>query len=215
MNEGKIMNTKQPENTAGTTNEKSYTHAKDFHTIEINTLNQRTNFFLVTQSIIIGGLTIAFSGSFGYIVPLILSLLVIVGESFCYLHYNSGHIVAENTIRWRLYMKHLEINNTNEPWNWFYNNYEKKYKDPKKNLLNKLPLSYMWLWYPLLFSFVWLIVSSYAPGRMAFDSTFVVDFGVKILCWIVSGIACAVSITIFIVICKMGYKWQHEIIPSE
>jgi hypothetical protein len=33
--------------------DESYSHAKDFHSIEISTLNERTNFFLITQSIFI------------------------------------------------------------------------------------------------------------------------------------------------------------------
>jgi hypothetical protein len=155
----------------------SYANAKDFFSSELSTLSQRTNFFLVTQSILVGALAFAFQNDFPYLFPYIMSLLTIVGVVFSLLTCRSGKESSESLMRWRLYMKHLELKNPDSPWTWYYSSYQSSHKKPNTNIIDNIPLPVMWLFYPLTFAGIWLLISTYVPARILFDGSFLIIDG--------------------------------------
>jgi hypothetical protein len=125
----------------------SYTHMKDMLASELSTLSQRTNFFIVTQSVLFGALAFAFQNIFPYMFPILLSVIGIVGTIFCILTIFSGRESSQSLIRWRLSMKELEGESEKTPWNTYYRLYNNKHKE-KDSIIDNSPLPYMWLFFP-------------------------------------------------------------------
>jgi len=150
-----------------------YGHAKDFRSSELSSLSQRTNFFLVTQSVLIGALAFAFQYTFPYLFPALLSLLVVAGIALASLTIFSGRESSQSMIRWRIYMKKIEGESENTPWNQYYKLYNQKHKD-KNSIIDTSPLPYMWLCFPAIFIGIWFLVSLYVPIRLRFDNSFMI-----------------------------------------
>lgn len=188
-----------------------YKNAKDLFSAELSTLSQRTNFFLVTQSVLIGALAFAFQNSFPYLFPYIISLLVLGGIIFSLLTYRSGREASESLMRWRLYMKYLEKKLTFSPWNWYYESYNEKHVKEKENIIDNTPLPYMWLFFPIIFSVMWLLISSYIPARLWVDKSFLIVGGHDYRC--LAGIASLITMliaagSIVYLICKYR-EWRN------
>jgi hypothetical protein len=190
----------------------SYTHMKDMLASELSTLSQRTNFFIVTQSVLFGALAFAFQNIFPYMFPILLSVIGIVGTIFCILTIFSGRESSQSLIRWRLSMKELEGESEKTPWNTYYRLYNNKHKE-KDSIIDNSPLPYMWLFFPWIFCIIWFGVSWYVPMRLIFDETFMIIGGMdyRLYSFVVSGVALLVSLIGIVISFYQYRKWKKDI----
>lgn len=155
------MNTEEPIPEPPLTQAESYNTAIQLHNQEFRTLGERTNSFLIVQSILVAAFVMIRVNPelFPYAFPLISGGISMVGILFCVLHYSAGKLGSQTAFRWRQYMLHIENRHPDAPWNWFY----KDCKDAglERRLLDKSPLPSAWLISPAIFFLVWLGAIAY------------------------------------------------------
>src|SRR4030067_1402413 len=108
----------------------SYNAAMELLIHEFRTLGERTNAFLITQSIFVGAFVLLVTQTklqhhMSMVIALAISIIALL---FCILHYFSGKTGAEQAFKWRFYM-HNEIEKKAKdilecpvfPWQYLYN----------------------------------------------------------------------------------------------
>lgn len=147
-----------------------YNAAVQFYIQEFRTLGERTNAFLIVQSILVSAfvLVLIMEESHPYAFEFIVLGISVVGILYCFLHHRAGQSGSRTAFGWRQYMCHIENNEQNAPWNWLYAHIH----DSEKWLLKKHPLPSVWLFSPAIFLAVWLCASLYIPIRLIFDSSY-------------------------------------------
>jgi len=154
-----------------------YGAAAQFHNHEFRTLGERTNLLLIVQSILISAYVLILVGqqSFGYIIPYAASGIVLVGFLFCTLHIEGGRRSSQSAFVWRQYMRSIEQDCSNTPWNWYYSHYrdiEGRREASASEELGRLPWPTAWLATPAIFLTLWFLASLYVPVRLGIDRTF-------------------------------------------
>jgi len=165
-----------------------YNAAAQFYYQELNMISQRTNAFLLTQSILLVVLA-TLLGIRGMLsscaLPYIVAGISLLGSFFCLLHYLAGHTGAMGASYWRRCMEELDLSPTLwsrvERVSVDMSRHEKCVRKISKwrkicrvmcwlcdlcnamlswrSLLDKLPWPAAWLITPLMFSLVWVGVS--------------------------------------------------------
>lgn len=171
-----------------------YQAGRDNYSNELSTLTQRTNFFLVSQALLVTVISFSFKEIFPYASPLMITGFALIGILFSIFTCESGRESSESLMRWRLYLKNLEATDKNSPWNWYYIHYKKYHKCEILRLIDNIPMPIMWLIYPAIFNLIWFGFSAYVPIRLIFDKTYLdfnIDFKgfVNVFSWIVFVIA--------------------------
>ena len=138
-----------------------YNVALQLHNQEFRTLGERTNAFLIVQSLLVAAFAMIRINPelFPYAFPLITGGISIVGILFCFLHYGAGRLGSRAAFRWRQYMIRVENHHPDAPWSWFYG--ETQCARCERRLLNKPPLPSAWLISPAIFFLVWLAAIAY------------------------------------------------------
>jgi hypothetical protein len=184
-----------------------YSVASDLYSHEISAISDRTNVFFVFQTILVGGIVFAFQASLGYLFPYLLFAISVIGSLYCLLHSLSGGLVARSARQWRQYMRNLESNNQNTPWQWFYSEYERL--QGNRVLLERTPLPMMWLTAPIIFAFVWVGASSYPLIRAYFDSTFAASC-YRLAVFVAGWIAVLTTLAMLITLIIRLFLWQRD-----
>ncbi len=206
-----------------------YNTAVQFYNQEINMIAQRTNVFLLTQSILLVALVtfLGKAGLFPYALVFILWGISLLGSVFCLLHCFAGRNGAMAALYWQQCMEELDC----LPTLWArvkrvsedVSKHEKHAQ--KKNLCNliprmlcwrclldKPPFPSSWLITPWLFSLVWAGVSAYILRRYFVNgdplfanlSSFISDGWVHFAS---IGVVVVTSIFSFTVLCFLVY-WK-------
>lgn len=157
--EGIDVVAEKPQSNQPITPVESYSAAVRFRTNETRALSERTAAFLIVQSILVAAfvhiITIPETNTnqlFPYAFYPVTFGISIIGTLFCILYHVAGMMGSLAASRWRLYMQHIEIKQTDTPWNWFFTKTEIGYE---KRLLGRLPFPIAWLCSPALFFMVW------------------------------------------------------------
>jgi hypothetical protein len=134
----------------------SYNAALQLHDQEFRTLSERTNIFLISQSIFVAALALLLTSQQCLPVDLDIPALgiVIAGTLYCLLHHKAGLQGSRGALIWREYMLKIEAGNNNAPWKWFYKTYRSK--QYSECLLVRPPLPSAWLVSPSIFMLLWL-----------------------------------------------------------
>ncbi len=156
-----------------------YNTAVQFYNQEINMIAQRTNAFLLTQSILLVALAtfLGKAGLFPYALVFILWGISLLGSAFCLLHCFAGRNGAMGALYWRRCMEKLDRSPT--LWSRVKRVSEDMSKHEKhirilpkfgwRYLLDKPPFPSSWLITPMLFSLVWVSVSLYIAVSSRMD----------------------------------------------
>jgi hypothetical protein len=196
-------------------NNDAYKMAAESYHNEIRTLGERNNFLLIVQSILIAAGTWTFTQqtNFPFIFPFIVTGIILLGSTFCYLQHKSGQVGALSAFMWKQYMRHLEKSTTNMLWDWadYFSNVLERGKGTSsisKFLLQRAPLPSAWLFFPLIFSVVWVIASLYIPVRFILDTSFY-QSGIEYRCaaaifaWVT--VACTLAVFVFITLSLISW----------
>lgn len=184
-----------------------YTVASEMYSREISSISDRTNFFFVFQTILVGGIVFAFQGSLGYLFPYLIFAISIIGSLYCLLHSLSGGLVARSARQWRQYMRNLEGEELNTPWRWFYNDFERLQGD--KILLERTPLPIMWLGLPIIFTVVWFGISLYPVIRASFDTTFAESSCLPAV-FVIGSVAVLTALGVLITLMVRFFLWKMD-----
>jgi hypothetical protein len=140
----------------------SYNAAVQFYIDEIRSLGERTNAFLIVQSILVAAFVhiIISRASFPTAFGLIALGISAVGVLFCVLHYLAGRTGSHGASKWRRYMRRIiEKKQPDAPWEWFYRDSE--HSCWYKYLYARRPFPSSWLMSPAIFLLVWACAISY------------------------------------------------------
>ncbi len=160
------MTTRPRRQIATLTPAESYNAAIQLHNQEFRTLGARVNAFLLSQSILVIALVsiLVHQQLFPYALIFIMWIIIVAGILFCFFHYLAGKLGSQGAFRWRRYMRKLEGQYKDAPWNWFYKDAE--YTPFRRRLLDKLPLPIVWIIAPGIFAGIWFSVSFYITYRL-------------------------------------------------
>ena len=133
----------------------SYNAALQFYNQEFGALGERTNAFLIVQSIFVAafGLLLASQQPPPIAFDVLTLGIIIAGISYCALHQQAGQSGSRGALLWREYMRHIESDQPDAPWKWFYSMYRQK--SYPNYLLERPPLPSAWLASPAIFASVW------------------------------------------------------------
>lgn len=197
------MTTERPKPRAPFTEAESYNVAVQLHNQEFRTLGERTMAFLIVQSILVAAfvtiLTIppsTMKETLPYAFYPFASGIIVVGISYCFLQYLAGRSGSQAAFRWRQYMRHIENNHPDTPWNWFYadcqhTHSERKFKGwwsrrhCERCLLERPPLPSSWLISPAIFLLAWACAIIYIflrciGGRVPLNSALAIGTSIFI-----------------------------------
>lgn len=130
-----------------------YNVAAQFYNQELSIIGQRSNAFLVVQSILVVALATFLTNTqiFPYALVLIMWGISILGSLFCLQHYLSGLTGATSAKYWRRYMRTIENSRLDTPWKQFGLYWEKEGGDdlinltPAKGHLDRPPWPTAWI----------------------------------------------------------------------
>ena len=139
----------------------SYNTALQLHNQEFRTLSERTNIFLISQSIFVAALGLILT-SLQWL-PITLDIpalgIIIAGILYCAVYHFAGQSGSRGAFIWRGYMRKIEASDNNAPWKWFYNTYRRN--QYPEYLLERPPLPSAWLASPSIFMAIWLGALTY------------------------------------------------------
>ena len=164
------MTTKSREEKAPLSPADEYNAAVQLHNQEFRALGERTTAFLIAQSILVAAFVhiLTGRGHFPIAFEVIALGIIVIGILYCVLHYLAGQSGSQAAFRWRQYMmRHIENNDQDAPWNWFYDHCEHTHEGERhrnilarllceKCLLKRRPLPTAWLISPAIFFMAWI-----------------------------------------------------------
>ncbi len=157
----------------------SYNAAVQLYNQEFRTLGERTMAFLIVQSILVAAFvtvltlpaqTMRETLPYGFY-PILIGIIV-VGVLYCLLHHSAGSFGSRAAFRWKQYMRHVESNDLETPWDWFYEHSPHTCRGKgiirfltqsqcERCLLEKPPLPSTWFFSPAIFLTVWAFAIIY------------------------------------------------------
>lgn len=160
-----------------------YHFALLMHNKEFAILGQRTNAFLLVQSILMGGfiLILIYRTSFNSFFELLSIALAVIGLVFCIMNIKGGMASSSSALKWRKYLIVLENGDKEAPFHSFISKFEHSHKDNGFHFncegcqINVLPYPTSWLFNSFIFIFSWFagiayIVISYIAKQYSLES---------------------------------------------
>ncbi|MDD4876302.1 MAG: hypothetical protein PHQ86_04125 [Dehalococcoidales bacterium] len=176
-----------------------YNAALQFYNSEFRTLGERTNIFLLSQSIFIAAIILLlniYNNKNYEILTIPVMGIILTAILFCSLQIRAGRSGAESAFAWREYMLTLEKSVDHAPWQQFskeFSNYF-KFKDKKLGwikysgpLVECLPLPSGWFFTPLIFilfwigSFIYILITYFGKADLCLEFWIVIILGLIIL----------------------------------
>jgi hypothetical protein len=196
-----------------------YETALEFYVHEVRTLGERTNAFLVFQSIFVAAvvLLVASKQEFPIAFDILTLGIVFIGAISCILHHMAGKSGAQTSSIWRSILINLEIGQPNAPLNrfreiYFNNNYP-------SYMLDQIPLPSAWLIYPAIFVGVWVGIFLYTLFNFLIAQNNEQKQFHQAPCWLISILAFAAGCALLlgIVVLIHSYCWwrTHRDAPSK
>lgn len=156
------------------TQPESYNVALQLHNQEFRALGERTGAFLLIQSVLVAAfVTVLVSqNTFAYAFEFIALGIGLVGILYCIIHNHAGSSGSQAAFRWRQYLRSIENNQENTPWNWVYEHCPHTCHGRgiirfltqlrcERCLLEKSPLPTTWLVSPAIFLLAWIVALVY------------------------------------------------------
>jgi hypothetical protein len=152
----------------------TYNAAVQFYNQEIKTLGDRTQAFLIVQSILVAALValFAYQENFPIAFDFFAFGFILAGILYCLLQSQAGMSGAQAAFRWRQYMFDIENNQRDAPWNSIYEHCPHTCRGRGMRrlctqltcegcLLERPPLPSAWLISPSIFIVLWSGASLY------------------------------------------------------
>lgn len=190
-----------------------YKTATELYSSSLRALEQRSNAFLLTQSILVSAFAILFyyfqsDINLALFVPTL--GIILIGFVFSLVFYCSHQVTSKDAAFWRAYMRFLEgkfstKNNDSSqegPWQTFYkyvDNKEGKGFGTRGEAAKKLPAPILWLISPAIFCVAWIWAILWTIQLFAHSS----DSGTWFWLWVTLGILFSIAIIVH-TICR----WQ-------
>jgi len=184
------------------------------HNKEFAILGQRTNAFLLVQSILMGGfiLILVNSDSFYGSFELFAIAVAMMGLLFCIMNIKGGWASASSAMKWRVYIMSLENGDAEAPFNSFISEFKHNHKDSGFHLncegcqINVLPYPTSWLFNSFIFIFSWfagvayILISHIVKNHILESCQVLANIGVFVFFMVMAG-----------AICTYHYiKWRHS-----